>query len=124
MNQETQILQVDERGRVLTPREQQEAVVDAFEKSGMTGAQFARHAGVKYPTFMNWVQRRRRSRESTPPEVGPVGGAAWIEAVVESPSCEGLVIEMSESVRIKIPGQGSVGLAVQLLQGLGYGRPC
>ncbi len=124
MNQETQILKVDERGRVVTPREQQEAVVDAFEKSGMTGAQFARHVGVKYPTLMNWVQRRRRARESTPPEVAPVTGAAWIEAVVERPSSEGLVIEMSESVRIKIREQDSVGMAVQLLQGLGYGRPC
>ncbi|CAN5550870.1 hypothetical protein BH09VER1_BH09VER1_25140 [soil metagenome] len=80
MNETAQILKVDEAGRVRTPREKQEEVVEGYERSGMTGMQFARHIGVKYPTLMYWVQRRRRERL----EVEKTGGRpAWLEAVVE-----------------------------------------
>ena len=124
MNEENQILKIDERGRVLTPREQQEAIVDGFEKSGMTGAQFARHAGVKYPTFMSWVQRRRREGRGVASANESGSGTGWIEAVVENPCSVGLTVEIAQSLRVSIPTEGSVGLAVRLLQGLGYGRSC
>lgn len=124
MNEETQILKTDELGRVLTPREKRNAVLDAFERSGMTGAQFARHAGIKYPTLMNWVQRRRRDRGACSIEKGSDPRPGWIEAVVESSSSEGLTVELSGGLVVRIPGEGSVGVAVRLLQGLGCGRPC
>jgi transposase-like protein len=124
MNEETQILKTDELGRVLTPREKREALLDAFERSGMTGAQFARHAGIKYPTLMNWIQRRRRDRVASGPENGSDPRPGWIEAVVESSSADGLTVELSAGLVVRIPGEGSVGVAVRLLHGLGYGRPC
>ncbi len=124
MNEKNQILKINERGHVLTPRQQQEDIVNAIEKSGMTGAQFARHAGIEYPTFMSWVQRRRRSREVTASVKVLGSGAAWIEAVVENQPSEGLTIEIAQSLRVRIPGEGSRGMAVQLLQGLGYGWSC
>ena len=60
MESGSEILKVDEAGRIRTPAEKREALLGEFEGSGMTGAQFARFSGVRYPTFMNWLQRRRK----------------------------------------------------------------
>jgi hypothetical protein len=38
----SEILKVDEAGRVRTPPEKREALLAEFDRSGMTGAQFAR----------------------------------------------------------------------------------
>jgi len=58
----SEILKVDEAGRVRTPREKREGLLAEFDRSGMTGAQFARFAGVRYPTLMNWLQKRRKRK--------------------------------------------------------------
>jgi hypothetical protein len=55
------ILKSDVRGRVRLPKERQAALLDEFEKSGMSGQAFAAWAGVKYPTFANWRQKRRKA---------------------------------------------------------------
>lgn len=91
MNEITEIMKFDTRGRVRTSREKQEAILDELERSRMPGRQFARHVGIKYPTLMSWVQRRKREWKN------PIGAATdrvkaerpgfqtrqWIEAVVE-----------------------------------------
>jgi hypothetical protein len=122
MKETTEILKVDEAGRVRTPRDKQEALLDAYEGSGMTGMQFARHVGVKYPTLMNWVQRRRR-------EQGSVGrsssnGSRWIEAVVEDGGAGGVVAEVPGGLVLRISGRADASVAAELLRSLGYGRPC
>ena len=50
----------DERGRRITPAAEREALVRAYEESGLTQKAFAKREGVKYPTFVSWVQGRRR----------------------------------------------------------------
>ena len=52
------------RARVSAQR--REALLDEFERSGLSGALFARRAGLKYPTFAAWVQNRRRKTRATP----------------------------------------------------------
>ena len=52
------ILKTDGLGRVRTPLAQREALLDAFERSGLAGMKFAALHGVKYPSFANWVQQR------------------------------------------------------------------
>ena len=49
--EETLILKTDALGRVHMPADRREAILDAFEQSGMSGQAFAKHAGLKYPTF-------------------------------------------------------------------------
>jgi hypothetical protein len=56
----SEILKVDEAGRIRTPPEKPEALLAEFDRSGMTGAQFARFSGVRFPTLMNWLQKRRK----------------------------------------------------------------
>lgn len=120
MNETTEILKVDEAGRVRTPREKQEGVLDELERSGMTGMQFARHIGVKYPTLMNWVQRRRRERADGDPQVGR---EQWIEAVVEG-NDTGVVVEAPGGVIMRVARLADAGLAGEILRALGYGRSC
>jgi hypothetical protein len=57
------ILKVDARGRVQTPPERREPLLDEFEKSGLSGAKFAALSGVKYQTFAAWATRRRQQRK-------------------------------------------------------------
>jgi transposase-like protein len=58
----------DERGRRITPAAEREALVRAYEESGLTQKAFAKQEGVKYPTFVSWVQECRRRRPG--PKVG------------------------------------------------------
>lgn len=122
MNETTEILKVDEAGRVRTPREKQEALLDAYEGSGMTGMQFARHVGVKYPTLMNWVQRRRREQGGS--DRSASSDSRWIEAVVENGGAGGVVAEVPGGLVLRINGRAEAGVAAEVLRSLGYGRPC
>jgi transposase-like protein len=117
-----QILKVDEVGRVRTPREKQEVVLDEYERSGMTGRQFAGHVGVKYPTLMSWVQRRRRERGGK--VAGPGPEPRWIEAVVEGGGNGALAVELPGGVILRLGDRTEVTLAAELLRGLAYGRAC
>lgn len=56
------ILKTDSLGRVTVSRAQREAILDAFEASGMTGQAFALHHGIKIQTFASWIQKRRHTR--------------------------------------------------------------
>ena len=60
MESGSEILKVDEVGRVRTPPEKREAMLAEYDRSGMTGAQFARFVGVRYSTLMYWLQKRRK----------------------------------------------------------------
>ena len=60
MESSSEILKVDEVGRVRTPAEKREAMLAESERSGMTGVQFARFVGVRYSTLMDWLQKRRK----------------------------------------------------------------
>jgi len=122
MNETAEILKVDETGRVRTPRAKQEEALDEFERSGMTGMQFARHIGVKYPTLMYWVQRRNRERKESAAPAGP----RWLEAVLETQENigEGLVVEVPGGLRLIVKESGQARVAGELLRVLGFGQPC
>ena len=57
-----EILKVDALGRVWTKPERREAILDAFEQSGLPGTVFADQHGINYQTFATWMQKRRRKR--------------------------------------------------------------
>lgn len=79
-----EILKQDSLGRVRTPLEKREAIVEAFEAGGMSAARFARHHGLNYSTLCSWIKEARQRRRESPPMHSPDGGAMrWIEAVVE-----------------------------------------
>ena len=89
----TKILKRDTLGRVTLTGEQREHLLDEFERSGLKGVPFARLAGVNYPTFASWIQKRRRargdyarvSRRQASAGGEPPRSLSWVEAVLASP---------------------------------------
>src|SRR5271165_1081733 len=87
INGEGTILKTDERGRVQTPADRRESLLDEFERSGLSAVKFAALAGIKYQTFAAWSLRRRRRREAGQTPAPPTGSVRWLEAVVAPPPC-------------------------------------
>jgi hypothetical protein len=56
-------LKTDGLGRVRTPLAQREALLDALERSGLSGMKFAALHGLNYPSLADWVQQRKRGRQ-------------------------------------------------------------
>jgi len=110
-----------------------EALLDEFERSGSSAARFARLAGIKYPTFANWVHQRRKGRGSA--SVGPsaaaslgdgvarTGPARLFEALVEGSgrtprpamSAAGLMIELPGGSRLRIESPVHLEMAAELV---------
>jgi transposase-like protein len=123
----SEILKVDEVGRVRTPPERREAMLAEYDRSGMTGAQFARFVGVRYSTLMYWLQRRRKEtgRSDQLAAPGP-DHPRWLEARVagEVPKSENVVVEMGGGVRLLVGSRVQAALAGELLRAMGLGRGC
>lgn len=78
----TTILRRDALGRVTLPREQREALLDEFERSGLPATRFARAAGVNYQTFACWAQQRRHARGEYARRPQPAAAALRLMEVV------------------------------------------
>lgn len=52
-------LKKDALVRMKHPAAQRTTMINEFERSGLSGAAFARSVGVDYQTFASWVQKRR-----------------------------------------------------------------
>ena len=133
LNAKTEVLKQDTRGRVRVSMERREALLDEFERSGASGAKFARLAGIKYATFANWVQQRRRQRvsvstgvnapASVKDTVAKAEAVRLFEAVVEgggraalpSVSADGLLIELPGGSRVRIESPVHLEMAAELV---------
>lgn len=133
----SEILKRDKRGRVWMKPKRREALLDEFERSGLTGAQFARLTGVNYSSFQNWVARRRQKRGravDAPGEKRPAVAeprvVRLLEAVVESrsetqstgptpalpgPNAGGLLVELPGGSRMHIETPVQLQMAAELL---------
>ena len=125
------ILKTDVLGRVRTPRERREQLLDEFERSGLSGQKFAELAGIKYPTFATWAQKRRRAGGGSSVAGVPVKAADpmhWLEAVVEQAVHSGgqtlsaVVLALPGGARLELQGLNQVALAAALLRELA--KPC
>ena len=131
---EGELLKMDRSGHVRVPRERREALLDEFERCGVSAAQFAAHIGVKYNTFAHWRQMREQKRQTGGDSVtlapaalmqpGSRSGMRWMEAIVEGSG--GVESESKPALRIALPGgahleiasAGDVKLAAELLKAL------
>jgi len=60
-----QILSQDAQGRVLVSRERREALLEEYDRSGMSGVKFAQYVGIKYSTLAYWIQSLNRPTEAS-----------------------------------------------------------
>jgi transposase-like protein len=136
-NSTEEVLKQDRRGRVRVPRERREGLLEEFSRSGLSGAEFARMAGIKYATFANWRQQQRRRGGAAGDAakdavamggeprhgLGQVTGLRLLEAVVEDGSQEqpgaingvGLVIELAGGSRLRVDSPVQLAMATELL---------
>jgi len=111
------ILKTDIRGYVRIPKEKREEIMCEYERSGMCAAEFAKWTGIKYTTFCNWVQERRRK----PREVKTGRKVKWLEAVVDHGSkSTGRIVMHLGLVRVEV---ADAKVAVQMMKELGV-RAC
>jgi hypothetical protein len=127
-----EILKTDSRGRVQTPVQRREALLDEFERSGVSAKKLALLVGVKHKTFASWATQRRKRR-------GPTGGQSlpaaampklqWVEAVVEKDRVlpgsrsAGLSVHLPGGARLEIGDGRQVALAAELLRALASQNP-
>lgn len=110
-------LKTDTLGRVRTPAAKRAEILAAFERSGMSGAEFAALIGVKYPTFASWRQARPWGTPSVArPQV------RFLEAALPpAPAAEGpppVELELPGGVRLRLTSPTQAPLVVALLRGL------
>ena len=128
---EGEIFKTDTAGRVRVPRARREALLDEFERSGASGAQFAAYVGVKYSTFAAWAHKRRRQKALTQgaaPSEHPTQKAAepmrWWETVLEaqepgSAEAGTLQVRLPGGAQLHIANGSQAALAAVLLEQLG-----
>jgi hypothetical protein len=131
---ETNPLRTDTRGRVRTPVDRREALLDEFERSGISAMAFAKMAGINYATFANWRQKRRKAsepREGLSERAAANGNTGeakspmrLFEAFVEHGSgvgarSAGLTVELPAGARVVLESPLQVRLAAELLTLLG-----
>ena len=139
-NESLELLKTDTGGRVRTTPERREALLDEFERGGLSGMRFAARYGLKYPTFASWVARRRRERmEVGPvPECGPQPDSArsvherasvparakplrWLEAVADNTGAEAaparsVMLHLPGGVRMEVEHADQAALAAALMR--------
>lgn len=125
----TTLLKTDALGRVRTPAARREQLLDEFERSGMSGVQFAEFVGLKYQTFATWAQHRRRRRKTAAVTKPPVKADAtkqvrWMEAVLEqaqspteSTKCA-LAVHLPGGARVEVGDLKQVPLVAALVRAL------
>ena len=118
---------MDEVGRVRTPPEKREAMLAEYERSGMTGAQFARFVGVRYSTLMYWLQKRRKEAgQGGERATGGQDHPRWLEARVEGEvrTSENVIVELGGGIHMLVGNRTQAALAGEVLRALGLGPRC
>ena len=113
-NGELEILKTDRIGRVQRSRKEIDAILDSFEASAMSGAEFARQH-LNYPTFASWRARRRKEREQDKGE-GEVSEFTFLEVTSgKTPEEPAITIELGRSMRLKVSSEAQTHLAADLM---------
>jgi transposase-like protein len=120
-----EIIKTDVRGRMRVSVERRQSLLAEYDQSGLSAKKFAQLAGIKYQTFANWLQKRRR-RGSSPAK--PADSVRWLEAVVEKaktsglPGTAALIVALPGGARMEIGDAHQAALAALLLRSLA--KPC
>lgn len=118
------ILKTDAKGRVQTPPERREKLLEEFARSGLSGAKFAALAGIKYQTFAGWVTRQRKQLGLSQAPTKGANPARWLEAVVQEANAPAsavatpLKVRLSPGAWIELSDINQVSLAAALVRAL------
>jgi transposase-like protein len=106
----SKIQPTDSRGRVRVSRERREELLDEFERSGMTGAQFAKTVGLKYTTFAFWRQQRQKRKPAlTNPPPQKTATVEWLETVIDK--AQGSPELSGSALKVRLPSGAVIELS-------------
>ena len=89
----------------------------AFDRSGLSAADFARKHQLNYTTFCGWRQRRDR--------IEPAAVPAFVEVEVAPPAAPAeLLVELGASARLRIHCTRQMELAARLIQAFDASDAC
>ena len=98
-----------------TDAAKREQLLAAFDRSGLSAAEFARRHRLNYTTFCGWRGRREQAK----------GLHAFVQVEVAPPPVPvELLIEVGTAARIHLPSESQVALAARLLHHLNGVGPC
>jgi len=100
--------------------DQRAQLLAAFERSGLSGAAFARQQGIHYTTFCGWRYRQAKAG----PAFVQVELSASEPPSEPAASCAQLVIELGPVARVRLTSPSQIALAAQLLKTLDSRLPC
>lgn len=150
----THVLKTDSLGRVKVSDDYREAVLDEFERGGMSGQAFAQLHGIKYTTFASWIQKRRRERgdyfdecpqgskaNEPQPTQAPVASTALTlaEVIISAPpesraqnkelsaggtSPSPLILRVGSDLHIEYNQRSQIPLLLELLEALNATKSC
>ena len=103
----------DRVGRKITPAKRREELVGAWQRSGLSQAEFARREGARYPTFASWVQQRR-ARDGKPPPMEPK--IRFVEAALPSGAPAGLEVRLADGTTVRGARVEAVAALVRALR--------
>ena len=118
------VLRRDRVGRVRRSAGQRAEILAQFDRSGLSGPQFARASGIPYQTLATWL-KKRRGVSLAPVKLPSEAPAFFMQALVGSSSGGGAGLELKfgggASATITTPQQAR--LAAVLVGELSAGRP-
>ena len=117
------ILKADRGGRLRYTPEQKQALVEAYESSGLSCPRFAALHGVNYQTLVSWLKKRRQAspdhpalRSLVPAELE--GGSPHLAAALP------MEILLPCGVRLAVHSPSQLHMAATLIRELHHPRPC
>jgi len=126
-NESETILRRDTIGRVHTPPHKREEILDAFERSGLSGPKFAELHGLNYQTFATWRRRRKAANEVSGDIAGPEASEfTFLEVeppkgqqpLMSMPNSEALAVDLAGGHRLTVSSAGQAQLAAELINRL------
>ncbi|MDF1815608.1 MAG: hypothetical protein P1V20_25645 [Verrucomicrobiales bacterium] len=121
-----EIIKADSKGRLQIPVERRDALLAEFDRSGMSGAAFARHYGIKYTTFAHWIRTRRnqKTRGRQRKRAASKSQFLMIETTPGTTSADkdGVKIELPNGCRVSLHSRQEVELVAALINALGTAK--
>jgi transposase-like protein len=115
------IIRTGSDGRLRFTQDQRQALLDAYDASGLSAMAFARGHGVHYQTFIAWLRKRRE--HARPPDGSSPAFAEVIFAGSDpGATAHALRILLPCGAVIEVGSSAALPLAVELLTTLR--RPC
>ena len=112
----TSIVKADRLGRTHYSSEYKAQVLEAFQKSSLSGQAFARQCGIKYPTFASWVTKRKR--ETAPARSGDPAPAFLVAELPGASGSSVLEVSLPGGSLARIASSSQIPLLAELLKAL------